>query len=82
MPRYDAILITTVQADSPEQAERFIENFADGLADTEHAPFTGMLDAGDHDNDGQRVFYLHPLSEESECGGAEDGWHLNANELR
>lgn len=78
MPRYDAILITTVYAETPEQAEGFIRDFADGLADSEHAPFTGLLDTGDTDNEGRRVFYLHPLTEDSRCGGAEYGWHLDA----
>ncbi len=78
--RFDAVLITTVEADSVEEAERIIRNFADGLAMTENAPFTGVVDPGEYDNDGQRVFYLHSLDEDSQCGGAEDGWHLVADD--
>lgn len=77
MPRFDAIIITTVKADSIEEGEDIIRTFADGLADTEHAPFTGLVDPREYDNDGQRVIYLHPLDVESSCGGAEDGWHLS-----
>lgn len=74
--RVDVILITTVEADSIEQAEDLIRDFADGLADQYNAPFTGLAATGDTDNEGQRVFYLHDLDEDSRCGGADDGWHL------
>jgi hypothetical protein len=76
MPRIDAILITTVEADTIEQAEDLIRDVADGLADQYSAPFTGLADTSDTDNEGQRVFYLHSLDEQSQCGGAEYGWHL------
>lgn len=36
---------------------------------------------GEYDNDGQRLFFLHPLTEASECGGAEDDWNLTINDI-
>lgn len=65
--RYDAILITTIDAPDLATAERYMQDFADGLADSENGPFTGIVDPREHDNHGQRVFYLHPIDEESQC---------------
>jgi hypothetical protein len=78
--RVDAILITTIDAPDLATAEKYMQDFADGLANDNGAPFTGLVDTGDTDNEGQRVFYLHPIDKPSPCGGAEDGWHLNASE--
>lgn len=65
--KYDGVIITTVAADSVAEAEKFLIDFADGLADTEQAAFTAVLYTNDTDNYGQRVIYLHSLDEESEC---------------
>ena len=67
MPKYDGILITTIEAKSVEEAEKFLIDFADGLADAEQASFTAVLNTNQLDNDGQRVIYLHSLDEESDC---------------
>lgn len=79
--RFDAVIITTIRADTLEEGESLIRDFADGLALEYHAPFTGIVDGGDYDNDEQRVFYLHPLYEQSECGGADEDWHLTKEDL-
>lgn len=79
--RVDAILITTVEADSIEEAERFIRSFADGLADDHGAPFTGLVKLTEDPILKRRVAYLHSLDGPSPCGGAEDGWHLTPEAL-
>jgi hypothetical protein len=58
MERYDMALIITVDAENYEDAQQITDNIAAGLGDTEQiacsaAPY-------EHDNDGQRVVYLHP----------------------
>lgn len=67
--RYDLVLITTVEAKSMAAAESFLTDFADGLADENHAPFTTIGYTNDVDNEGQRVIYLHSLDKTSEYDG-------------
>lgn len=71
MPSYDHALIVTIEADSYEESEKIAYKMADGLGDSEELfVVVGHVWGFNTDNDGQRVFYLHPE-------GATNEWEPN-----
>ncbi len=59
--KYDMALVLSVEAESYKQAERMAKYIAEGLGQ-EEVNVSATFDY-EHDNDGQRVLYLHPEDE-------------------
>jgi hypothetical protein len=73
MPNFDLIMITTVEADTYEDACEWLRGFADGLSDMHGMPITSEYPGmAEHDNDGQRVFYLMPIPADGGSASAYD----------
>ena len=64
MNRYDMAIIVTVDADNYEAAEQTAKNIAAWIGYLGRITCSVVL-AYEHDNDGQRVVYLHPENEVS-----------------
>jgi hypothetical protein len=62
MPRFDIPLLVTIEADTYAEAIREGHDLADGIGQTEELSVSVVLNF-EHDNDGQRVLYLHPENE-------------------
>lgn len=73
MPKYDMVLITTVEAESFAAAENWLIDFADGLATTEYMPFTAVGHTDATDDYGRRVIFLHAEDETSPYTGPTTG---------
>lgn len=65
MSYYDMALIITVEADTYDEAFDKADDIAAGLSDMQQIPASAIF-LYDHDNEGQRVLYLHPESATSD----------------
>lgn len=81
MPRFDLAMITTVEADTYEEACEWLYDFANGLADNEQMPITSeypgmptILPTG------QRLIVLMPLTPEGATNLHPDFPVPNAND--
>lgn len=75
MARYDVMVRCTVEAESVEAAE-YIAQSVVGRLSNGHKFFAEVVFPDGEDNDGQRVYYLHPANVDADSEySADDDCH-------